>query len=287
MTLPDPTRAGAPFDPAASGYDAQFTDSLTGCALRATVWHHLEPLFPPGARVLELGCGTGEDALWMARRGVEVLATDASSEMLSIARAKAEAAGVAGRVAFAPLDLGRIAGQPPPPGAPFDGALSDFGALNCLPERRTLATVLARWLQPGAALVTVVMGPLCPWEIAWHLFRLRPATAFRRLRRGATARLGDGPPTPVFYPTPAALRRELEPHFVRVALAGVGVLVPPPYLDHLARRQPRLLERLADLDRRHGHRLGAPWLADHHLSVFRRRPAGHPAGSDTRPLGGS
>lgn len=264
----------APFDLAAPGYDAEFTDSVSGRALRATVWYRLEGLFRPGERVLELGCGTGEDAVWLARRGVDVLATDASPAMLEVARRKAATAGVAERVSFAPLDLARIAVELPPPGVPFDGALSDFGALNCLPERWTVAAALAGWLRPGALLATVVMGPVCPWEILWHLLNGRPRTAFRRLGRSVTARLGDGPPIRVWYPSPERLRRELEPHFRRVRLAGVGVLVPPPYLEYLARRRPRLVERLEQFDRRHGHRFPAPWLADHHLSVFERRPAG-------------
>jgi len=264
----------APFDPAAATYDTEFTDSVTGRALRTTVCHHLEGVFRPGQRVLEVGCGTGEDAVWLARRGVEVVATDSSPAMLEVARRKAATAGVAERVSFAPLDLARIAVELPPPGVPFDGALSDFGALNCLQERHGFAAALAGWLRPGALLATVVMGPVCPWEILWHLLNGRPRTAFRRLGRSVTARLGDGPPIRVWYPGPGTLRRELEPFFRRVRLAGVGVLVPPPYLEHLARRRSWLVERLGRFDQRHGHRFPAPWFADHHLSIFERREAG-------------
>lgn len=106
----------AAFDPWAPGYDAEFTESVTGRALRATVWHHLGGLFQPGQRVLELGCGTGEDAVWLACRGVEVHATDASPAMLEVAGRKAVASGVADRISFAPLNLARIAAEPPPPG---------------------------------------------------------------------------------------------------------------------------------------------------------------------------
>ena len=46
----------------------------------------LERWIPCGARVLELGCGSGRDARRMAARGVRVTATDGSEEMLRIAR---------------------------------------------------------------------------------------------------------------------------------------------------------------------------------------------------------
>ena len=41
-------------------------------------------------RVLEIGCGTGEDALFLAQQGIHITATDASEEMLRITREKTE-----------------------------------------------------------------------------------------------------------------------------------------------------------------------------------------------------
>ena len=93
------------FDAVAAAYDAQFSEQRLGRWLRAAVHRQLADWVQPGDRVLELGCGTGEDALWLARRGAQVTATDASPAMLEIAARKAAAAGVADRIAFAPLDL--------------------------------------------------------------------------------------------------------------------------------------------------------------------------------------
>lgn len=45
-------------------------------------------------RVLELGCGTGTNAIFLARAGFSVTAVDLSEEALRQARSKAEAAGV-------------------------------------------------------------------------------------------------------------------------------------------------------------------------------------------------
>ena len=55
---------------------AVFTESRLGELLRQAVWRRLDDVFRPGDRVLELDCGTGEDAVHLARRGVRVLATD-------------------------------------------------------------------------------------------------------------------------------------------------------------------------------------------------------------------
>ena len=93
------------FDELAADYDATFSDSALGKTLRSLVWARLEQIFRPSQRVLELGCGTGVDALALARRGVEVVAIDASQGMIQVARQKAVPSG---RVAFHCLPMERL-----------------------------------------------------------------------------------------------------------------------------------------------------------------------------------
>ena len=47
-----------------------------------------------GRRVLEMGCGTGASARWLAGRGVNITAVDVSAEMLAQARASIDARGL-------------------------------------------------------------------------------------------------------------------------------------------------------------------------------------------------
>ena len=46
-------------------------------------------------RILEIGCGTGTNCLWLAARGFDVLGLDISSDAIDIARQRAEEAGIA------------------------------------------------------------------------------------------------------------------------------------------------------------------------------------------------
>ena len=63
------------FDRMALCYDDLWTSTAIGRAQRNAVWRAVDPLFPAGARILDIGCGTGEDAAHFTARGVIVTAT--------------------------------------------------------------------------------------------------------------------------------------------------------------------------------------------------------------------
>ena len=60
------------FDLLAADYDRTWTNSGAGRLQRDAVWRHLLPLFHSGDWVLDLGCGTGEDAQHLSRLGIRV-----------------------------------------------------------------------------------------------------------------------------------------------------------------------------------------------------------------------
>src|SRR6185437_13155349 len=87
---PAPAQSHA-FDSLADQYDSLFTNSVIGRAQRNAVWSLAQRVFGPGSRILELSCGSGEDALFLARGGMSVLACDISPRMIAVATARARA----------------------------------------------------------------------------------------------------------------------------------------------------------------------------------------------------
>jgi SAM-dependent methyltransferase len=248
------------FDKLAAEYDDGFTRTVLGERLRHAVWRRLDALFAPGDRVLELACGTGEDAVYLGGRGVRVVATDASPEMVRVAREKVERAGLTG-VEVRQLAVEELDRLDAPP---FDGALSDFGGLNCVADLPAAGQALAARLRPGAIAVLCVMGPVVPWEWVW--FRGR-GKAFRRLTRGGVEWRG----LHVRYPSIRTLRRALSPSFRMRRVAALCALLPPPYAEGWAARHPRLIDRLDRWERRLETVPPFPWLADHYLMELERR----------------
>src|SRR4051794_14055725 len=100
-----PGTSAEAFDHIGARYDAEYTNTELSWWFRRRVWQRLEVLFKPGDYVLELGCGTGEDALWLAKRGVRVLASDGSESMLAETARKAKVEGVESLIETRRLDL--------------------------------------------------------------------------------------------------------------------------------------------------------------------------------------
>jgi SAM-dependent methyltransferase len=238
------------FDIMAATYDTVWTYSPVGCQQRDAFWRYSGVYLQNAARVLDIGCGTGEDALRLMKAGVEVMAIDASPAMVAIACAR----GVHGQAL--PIEqLDSLAGS-------FDAIMSNFGAFNCVRSVDSVRSPLARCLRPGGYLIICVLGGFCAWETFWFLVRGQPGKAFRRWRGRAVTSSG----IEVFYPSPRHIRRSLSPDFRLVAQFGIGICVPPSYV----RRLPRPVLTVAGVIDRSLNRLRLARVgADHRLFIFR------------------
>ena len=260
-------QATAPFDVLADTYDEVFTRSLIGQAQRAQVWRVLERAFSHGQHVLEINCGTGEDALFLARRGLSVLACDSSPRMIAVAQSRKAIEAPSAAIEFRLLpteQLNQLSREQ------FDGAFSNFGGLNCVEDLGSVAADLANLLKPGAPLILCLANRVCAWEMLWYGVHGNKQKAFRRLRpAGVVARLGSAR-VHVWYPSIGELARKFAPWFRLRSYRGVGVFVPPSYLEHWARRHTSFLRICERLDG-----VIAPWrvlrnCGDHVLLHFER-----------------
>jgi SAM-dependent methyltransferase len=264
--LPPAVRA---FDALAPVFDERFGAWKSVAAQRRALRHALLTGFPEGARLIELGGGTGEDALFLAQAGRRVLVTDGAPAMVARVEEKAREAGLADRVTAERVSLEELdAWAAARGGAAFDGAFSNFASLNCVTDHASVARGLARLLPPGKHALLVVFGPCCPGEVLVLLARGKARAAFRRLARTpAPARVG-GETFAVTYPSPRALARAFTPWFHLRRMFGVGVFVPPSSAEPAASRFPRVLEALERLDQLAARPLAL--FGDHVLLDFER-----------------
>lgn len=115
----------------------------------------------PG-RALDLGCGEGADAIWLAQRGWSVVGIDIAASAIERARAAAAAAGVSeDRLRFAAADLSEL-----DEAGPYDLVASSFLHSPVQLPRETILRHAATLVAPGGHLLVVGHAAAPPWADA-------------------------------------------------------------------------------------------------------------------------
>lgn len=261
------------FDSIASGYDLTFTHTEIGKRQRAAVYSVLEKILSDHQikNVLELNCGTGEDAIFFAQKGLQVLATDISPEMVRVATLKAEQKGVSHLlrtqvVAF--QELHQVENFPR-----YDLIFSNFGGLNCLPPEDYPCFVnnMERLLNPGGFFVAVVMPRFCLWETLYFSGRGKFRQAFRRVsREPVSARLDDSTSVKTWYYSPKDMKNSFK-GWVLGDVRPIGLFIPPSYLEPFFRKRIAFLDRLENMERSTARFRTLAGMADHFLLVLEKK----------------
>lgn len=114
------------FDAEAIHYDANFTHTNIGKAQRNMVYYHIKKYLDKSLKILEINCGTGEDAIWLAKQNHQVTATDISENMINQAKSKGDYENLTFLKSDC-LEVHQNFNQ-----KEFNFLFSNFGGLNCL-----------------------------------------------------------------------------------------------------------------------------------------------------------
>lgn len=246
------------FDPLAPSYDADFTHQPLGEILRARVHQRLLANFSVGEHILEMGCGTGEDALFLAQQGRTITATDASDAMLAIAEEKTKKQK---NVTVKSLNLANL---PDWDTQKFDGVFSNFGALNCIEDWQPLAQWLSQHTKSGAKVGLGIMAKYCAWEFIWHAGHWKWDIALRRLRGDD---FGD---LRITYPTVKRITEDFAPYFKRITVKPLGLFLPTSALFDVVQKRPKLMKTLVSLEKHFENTSQLAQFADHYWIEFER-----------------
>jgi len=236
----------APFDTIASSYDEVYDNTIVTRHLRQIFWDCLMRHFKPGEHILEVNCGTGTDAIYLAKQGIRVTALDASSKMIEVAERKSRELRLDNMISFYHLkteDINKLSTV-----NKFDGAYSNFGGLNCVAGMPKFIEDLQSILKPGSYFIGSILNTLCPYEIIAFLLRGKFGGAFRRFHIGGVEANIGGDRIHVWYYSPQQYAKMMDRYFEYKKTTALSIFSPPPNSIELAARKPKLTKSLLKLD---------------------------------------
>ncbi|MBS1526330.1 MAG: class I SAM-dependent methyltransferase [Bacteroidetes bacterium] len=250
-------------------FDELYSTDTIVAYKRERVRNHVLRYLSPGGSILELNCGTGEDALFFARQGHHVHATDISAGMLSQLQQKLTKYEVDGKISFEQCsytNLPKLEDQ-----GPFDLIFSNFAGLNCTGELDKVLASLPVLLKPGGKVTLVILPKFCLWETLL-LFKGKFRAAFRRFfsKNGRKARV-ESTFFKCWYYNPSYITKRLEKSFEVLGIEGLCTIVPPSYIEGFAERHPKVynfLKRWEDKLKSHW-----PWkyIGDYYIISLKKR----------------
>jgi ubiquinone/menaquinone biosynthesis C-methylase UbiE len=241
-----------PFDHIANNYDRVFTNSAVGQLQRKQVWQYLESMLSQldGLEILELNCGTGEDAVLFGEKGFNVIATDISAEMLKATEIKAHRLSMKHRVTSQYLDLENFSDILFD--KKFDLIFSNFGGLNCISPAamRKLLDRLPLLLNPNGRFVGVIMPKFCLWEGLYFLCKFQFGKIFRRWTSQEVIADLHGSDVRTWYYSPGQIEEWSISGFKTRNVRPVGLALPPSYLNPFLDKRRKTLRLLYSMEQR-------------------------------------
>jgi SAM-dependent methyltransferase len=210
--------------------------------MRHVLWARYAQLFRPGEAVLDIGCGTGIDALFLARNGIRVVGIDASPSMIAQARAKLENDRLKTLIELRVLDVGEVESLPK---AGVAGIIAAFASLSAVPELEGFAAAAAGLLAPKGTLLLHLLNRWSLWE--WmSLVKAGRWPEARRLGRNLDRNflIGGRTVRHRLYHAREAYARFFAGGFRLRRAYGLGILRPPHTLERVPAPVVTMLGRL-------------------------------------------
>jgi ubiquinone/menaquinone biosynthesis C-methylase UbiE len=234
------------YDAIAEIYDGHVPNTAW---MRTELRRHYLDVFRPGDHILDVGCGTGTEAVFMARHGLHVTAMDIAPLMIAETERKAAEFHVAERIDARIADLRELERWP---AQGYDGIVSTFAALNMVNSLAAFSSSAARLLRPGAPMILHLSNRFSMLEYLHLLARGKAADARLLRTQGVRSFTMAGRPMLIYLSSPEETYSWFfEREFRLISAYALGVVrphadprwVPQPVLNGLGRIERAVRDR--------------------------------------------
>jgi len=199
--------------------------------------------------ILELNCGTGEDAVYFAKKGFRVVATDVSDEMLKVTEDKIDKFELSNYITTEKIDLTN------PSDFNFeqkiDLVFSNFGGLNCIDKEslKNLSVVFSGILNDRGRIIFVIMPKFSLWESFYFLMKIEINKIFRRASTKPLNVNLNGGNVQTFYYSPKEIENIFGNKFKVINIKPVGFFIPPSFLNKFFLKKKKMLQMLETFEK--------------------------------------
>ncbi len=260
----------AAFDSASEEYDYTISHNYINSWIRKRSVNELHRITRTSDVLLEIGCGTGSEAIQISKQVKGIVATDISEKMLDLLKRKVHARRLDRKIIAAKARASEISGvKDLLPEGRVRVAYSFNGALNCEPDIESVPGQLSRVVEDDGYFLCSIRNTLCLPEALSHSLVLQFDKMSTRKDQPTMVSVG-GMDIPSFYYSPARFAQLFRPHFRVRKMIGLPAFLPPAYLSnyYLQTGKARLI--LEKLEFVLGSRFPFNRVGDQTLFVFQR-----------------
>lgn len=261
----------ASFDAAAASYDNDFSLSEIGLRQRDRVYYWLNEsnllkASKKRKKIFELNCGTGFDAEMFSKMGYEVTATDASAEMIKVAKAKNIKGAQFYQRRFDEISMDENVSN-------SDFVFSNFGGLNCLNDKelQSFITDLGAKQNKGNMLAMVIMPKFCITEDIYLFLKGRFSQLLRRSRATYADVIVEGESIRTYYHSPTRVKSMLLGAYNITLVKPIAHFLPPSYLEPFFKNNKWLLRYLNFMEITFGAFSFLASNADHYIIIAEKK----------------
>lgn len=235
---------------------------------RKRVRDHVHKFLAPKGSILELNCGTGEDAIWFAQNGYTVHATDISDGMLKQLDQKIKQNRLDHKISFESCSFTQL-DQLTEKG-PYDCIFSNFAGLNCTEELDKVLDSFKGLLKKDGMITLVLLPKFCLWEFLL-IFKGKFKTAFRRFfsKKGRRAHV-EGTYFKCWYYNPGYVTRNLKKEFDVLSIEGLCSIAPPSYIENFANKHPKIYRSLVEKENKWKNKWPWKFIGDYYIISLRK-----------------
>jgi SAM-dependent methyltransferase len=265
------SEVAAAFDSASEEYDFTISHNFLNTWIRKKSIGLLLSYVNKSDTLIEIGCGTGAEAIEISGHVKRIFATDLSEDMIRLLRRKVEARGLTEKIIPVRLVAREIERTLELMGSREARVAYSFnGALNCEPELGRFVQGLASVLSADGYLICSIRNKLCISEALFHGAALRFDKLNMRKVQPMMVSVG-GREIPSTYFSTDEFVRFFRSGFNLKRMVALPGLLPPAYLNSYYVKFRGALSILERLDPLLGSRFPLNKLGDQTLFVFQKK----------------